>query len=83
MAKSFLKKVWEGLVNFQKRRINAEFNMQHVSSPINLRRPKCKSQLYGLTGDGMGLQLYGCRKCGYQGSIGLPINSKVRRKIKH
>jgi len=87
MGKNIFARLWEGLLNYNRRGRDAIFNMNHVSVLVNLNCPKCGAQLYGYTGEDSGIRLYGCRKCGYQGSIGLPLDKKPvkmpKNKLKH
>lgn len=76
---SLFRKIKSWWTDFRKKGKSALGEMSSVSDKVHLYCPKCDNQLYGLTGRGAGTQLYFCRRCKYQGSIGLPkqVKSKV------
>jgi len=73
--------LWKKFVEFKKRMIVAQGNIDSFSQKTNLHCPKCNSKLHQIfSGDGGYPQNYVCRKCGYAGSLGLEIDKKKNKK---
>lgn len=79
--KKLFKRAMKRSKKFRSRTIKAMGHMNHVSQPAGLNCPKCSEGLYGMAGRGAGMQLYVCRKCGYQGSIGMGKMQKLPKKL--
>jgi transposase-like protein len=77
----FLTSLWRRIVKSRSTQIQLMANSDITSQKNGLVCPKCSSDLYSISGNGAGMQLYVCRNCAYQGGLGLKKNQMPYKNI--